>query len=75
MRLREVRPARCRKTLSRLSSSSHCASSKFFLQRKIILAPDESEQKLDVNTYFTNEWFEEYLPETTFGEVQYPAET
>ena len=43
-----------------------------FSPKKIIWHRTALNRKLDVNTYFTNEWFEEYLPETTFGEVQSP---
>ncbi|MER2063931.1 MAG: two-component system activity regulator YycH, partial [Alkalibacterium sp.] len=28
--------------------------------------------KISINTYYTSDWFEEHLPETTFGEVRSP---
>lgn len=43
-----------------------------FSPKKIIWHRNELDRKLDLNTYYTSDWFEEYLPETTFGEVQSP---
>lgn len=43
-----------------------------FSPKKIVWHRDELNRKLEVNTHYTHEWFEQYMPGTNFGEVQSP---
>ncbi|OJF97166.1 YycH family regulatory protein [Alkalibacterium sp. 20] len=43
-----------------------------FSPKKIVWHRNDVGRKVDINMHYTNEWFEKYLPETTFGEVQSP---
>lgn len=40
--------------------------------KKIIWHRNTLQRTLDINTHYTNEWFETYIPEIAFGEVQSP---
>ena len=43
-----------------------------FSPKKVIWHRNTAGEILDINTFYTNEWFEDYLPEMTFGRVQLP---
>lgn len=43
-----------------------------FSPKKVIWHRNTAGETLDINTFYTGEWFEDYLPEMTFGRVQLP---